>query len=99
MGGIVQIVLGQPAKTNYQPQVYFIPPVNNMGFQPPTQYISWITISISDVLEPGYYNIPEDQRTDLTWFNDNNFRTDKFCRRHLGYVMEDNEPTQVLITG
>lgn len=97
MGGIIYIVQGLPAVNNYQPEIYFIPPETDEGFQPPTQYVTWITLSISDALEPGYYDIPEDQQDNLDWFYDNNFRTDRFGRRHLTYIMEDNNPTQVLV--
>lgn len=97
MGGKIYIVTGQKAITNYQPEIYFIPPLTDEGFKQPTVYVSWITISISDYIEPGTYDIPEDQQNNLDWFTENNYRTDKYCRRHLGYIMADNSPTQVLI--
>lgn len=97
MAGKILIINGLVAKVNYQPHIYFVPDPNEDGSQPPTQFISWVTISAEDVLDPGTYTIPEDQRDNLDWFNDNNFRTVKFCRRHLTYCMQDNLPETVLV--
>jgi len=83
--------------TAYQANVYLLSFDEEEEVFLPTKYISWLWISIDEVIEPGIYEIPEGQRDNLEWFSDNNFRLDEFGRRNIGYKMQDYEPVQVTV--
>lgn len=71
---------------NFQPQIFFGPKV-----------ISYCTLPIEDSILPGVYDIPEDQRSNLDWFYDNDFRFNAYGRLHVGRLMEEEEPDTVWI--
>lgn len=91
------MILGQVGKTNYQPQLFLMPWNNEDEVYLPSQFVSWCWISADQLIEPGEYEIPEDQQDNLEWFYDNNFRLDKFGRRHIKYAMQDWVPTKIQV--
>lgn len=97
MPNTIKIILGEIGTTNYQPTVFLLPVDPDDDSALPTRFISWTWISADQIIEPGTYTIPEGQRTDLTWFYDNNFRLDDYGRRHIGYCMTDFSPESVTV--
>jgi len=86
MAGTILILRGSPLTVNYQPYIFF-----------GAEVISYCTLPIADSIEPGTYDIPVGQQTNLDWFYDNFFRFNKYGRLHVGQLMELNEPDQVVI--
>lgn len=86
MAGTIVIIRGFPMAVNYQPYISF-------GYQS----ISYCTLPIEASIGPGEYAIPEDQRTNLDWFYDNDFRFNQYGRNHVGALMADEEPDTVLV--
>lgn len=84
MPGTILILRGFPLTVNYQPYIFFGADV-----------ISYCTLPIEDSLPPGVYDIPEEQRSNLDWFYDNDFRFNAYGRKHVGKLMEEFEPDQV----
>lgn len=80
------IIRGVPAKVNFAPSILYA-----------GQYVSWSTLPVAAELEPGDYEIPEDQRDNLDWFYSVGFRFDKFGRLHVGQIMTANEPETVTV--
>lgn len=97
MANTLKIILGEVGTTNYQPNVYALPVDPETTDPLPTKFISWLWISADQVIEPGIHEIPEDQRDNLQWFYDNNFRLDEFGRRHVQYAMEQYNPVSVTV--
>lgn len=84
-------------KTNYQAQLYLIPYDEVEEEYGTETYISWLWISIDEVITTGIYEIPEGQRDNLDWFYENKFRLDKYGRRHIQYTMTDTEPDEITV--
>lgn len=97
MPNTLKIILGEIGTTNYQPNIFALPTDPDDDSTLPTQFISWCWISADEAIEPGIYDIPEEQRTDLSWFYDNNFRFDNFGRRHIQNCMTDFSPVSVTV--
>ena len=97
MPNTLKIILGELGKTNYQPQIFLLPVDEETGSPLPTQYISWCWISADELIAPGIYDIPEDQRNNLAWFSDNKFRLDDYGKRHVGHTMTDYLPESVTV--
>lgn len=93
----LKLILGAPLTTNYQGQLYMLPFDEETEEYGTDVYISWIWISIDQVIAAGTYSIPEEQRDNLNWFYDNNFRLDKYGRRHIGYTMLDYVPDEITV--
>jgi hypothetical protein len=86
MAGTINIIRGEPLKINYFPYIYF-----------DNAQITYSTAPIDTIIEPGIYSIPADQRDNLNWFYDNNFRFNAYGRLHAGRMMSDNEPDTVVV--
>ncbi len=97
MPNTLKIIIGEIGTTNYQPNIFVLPTDPEDDSALPTRLISWCWISGDELIEPGTYTIPEEQRTNLEWFYDNKFRLDKFGRLHLQYCMTDYSPESVTV--
>ncbi len=71
---------------NYQPYIYF-----------GSQSITYSSVEITLMLDPGIYIIPSDQQDNLDWFYDNNFKFNAYGRKHLGTLMTDEMPSVVVV--
>lgn len=97
MANSLKIILGELGSTNYQPRIYVLPEDPETEEALPTRFVSWCWISADEIIEPGIYVLPEEQRSNLEWFYDNKFRLDAFGRLHLQYCMTDYLPTQITV--
>lgn len=97
MANTLKMILGDIGKNTYQPQLFARPEDPETEDPLPNKYVSWCWISADELIEPGTYNIPEDQRDNLEWFYDNNFRLDKFGRLHIQQAMTLYEPESITI--
>ncbi len=97
MPNTLKIIIGEIGTTNYQPNIFVLPtdPDDDSPLQ--TRLISWCWISGDELIEPGIYDIPEEWRTNLSWFLDKNFRLDRYGRRHVQYCMTDYSPVSVTV--
>lgn len=86
MAGTITIIRSEPMVVNYQFQVIF-----------DNKSISYCSAEIPLAIELGSYEIPEDQRDNLNWWYDNNFKFNAYGRLYIGRLMEEEEPGAVIV--
>lgn len=86
MAGTITVIRSEPMIVNYQFQVIF-----------GNKSISYCSAEIPLAIELGSYEIPEDQRDNLDWWYDNNFKLNAYGRFHIGRLMEEEEPDTVIV--